>query len=90
MGNDALMEEAEADLANNNDPNNNAEEFADAANQEPELVSIHTTLFLSPTKRKISLECLVEGQKVYQTLTKGQPQHKADLYQTLTHYILAP
>ncbi len=67
MGNDALMEEAEADLANNNDPNNNAEEFTDAANQEPELVSIHTTLFLSPTERKISLERLVEGQKVYQT-----------------------
>jgi hypothetical protein len=43
MGNDALMEEAEADLANNNDPNNNAEEFTDAANQEPELVSIHNT-----------------------------------------------
>jgi hypothetical protein len=33
MGNGVITDEAEADLANNNDPNNNAEEFEDVLNR---------------------------------------------------------
>jgi hypothetical protein len=40
MGNRALTEETKADLANNNDPNNNAEEFSDVANWEQDMVSV--------------------------------------------------
>jgi hypothetical protein len=63
MGNDALMEEAEADLANNNDPNNNAEEFADAANQEPELVSILKHFFCHRRRGKFRLSVRLRDKR---------------------------
>jgi hypothetical protein len=34
------MEDAKADLANNNDPNNNAEEYSGVANWEQDMVSV--------------------------------------------------